>query len=102
MWISWNHNTLANDCYSSLSAVGGNNGAIVDGNNYDEALFGGTTSAACQKGKTPAPQASIWDPYTTAGGSYQPGVTNLVDFNFLIVSRFITACTPHNANVILT
>lgn len=67
------------------SAVGGNNGAVVGGNNYDEALFGGTTSYACQNGKTPVPQASIWDPYTTSGGSYQPGVTNLVDFNFLIV-----------------
>lgn len=66
-------------------AVGGHDNAIVAGNNFNAALFGGTRSYACDAGAvTPPFQAAIWSPYTTSGGSYQKGITSLVDFSFLI------------------
>lgn len=72
----------------ALSAVGGHNNAVVSGNNFNGALFGGTRSYACDAGAiTPPFQAAIWSPYTTSGGSYQSGITSLVDFSFLIVGR---------------
>jgi len=65
-------------------AVGGHDNAVVSGNNYDQALFGGAPSYACVNGVIPPFQAAIWSPYTTNGGSYQSGITSLVDFSFLI------------------
>lgn len=86
------------DCSLTLhpSAVGGHDNAIVAGNNFNAALFGGTRSYACDAGAvTPPFQAAIWSPYTTSGGSYQKGITSLVDFSFLIVSNDLSVKSSH-------
>ncbi|GAA5885524.1 hypothetical protein JCM6882_007452 [Rhodosporidiobolus microsporus] len=56
-------------------AQSGHNAAVVQGNQFRKANFGGVDSAACFTAyyPLPSPKEIAADPYTTTGTTYQPG-----------------------------